>query len=142
MSTSVTCQGTSEGVTDVNVNDAVIPEDSVSNVSKGTTAYSKHSSKSSGSSTVSAHVQAEAERAALKVHAAALKTKHAIETQQEELRKQKEQLELDAEIAASTAKIAVLNTFDSHSKCSHTGSSCSKGKEVTKGQTSRDVTGN
>lgn len=56
--------------------------------------------------------------------------------QLEELRKQKEQLELDAEIVASTAKIAVLSTVDSHTKCS-----CSKGK-VTKGQTSRDVTGN
>ncbi len=120
----------------------VVPEDSVSNVLKGTTAYSRHSSSSSGSSTVSARVQAEAERAALMARAEALKTKHAIETQQEELRKQKEQLELDAEIAASTAKIAVLSTVDSHSKCSHIGSSRSKGKEVTKGQTSRDVTGN
>ncbi len=70
-----------------------------------------------------------------------LKTKHAIETQQEEMRKQKEQLELDAEIAASTVKIAVLSTAASLSKCSCSGSSRSKGK-VTQGQTSRDVTGN
>ncbi len=84
LSTPVTCQETSEGVTDVNVNDEVVPEDSVS---KGTTAYSRHSSSSSGSSTVSARVQAEAERAALMAHAEALKTKHTIETQQEELRK-------------------------------------------------------
>ncbi len=107
LSTPVTCQEASEGDTDVNVNDEVVPEDSVSNVSKGTTAYSRHSSGSSGSSSVSARVQAEAERAALIARAEALKSKHTIEAQQEELRKQKEQLELDAEIAASTAKIAV-----------------------------------
>ncbi len=142
LSTPVTCQEASEGDTDVNVNDEVVPEDSVSNVSKGTTAYSRHSSGSSGSSSVSARVQAEAERAALIARAEALKSKHAIEAQQEELRKQKEQLELDAEIAASTAKIAVLSTVDSHSKCSRSGSSRSKGKEVTKGQTLRDVKGN
>ncbi len=142
LSTPVTCQEASEGVTDVNVNDEVVPEDSVSNVSKGIAAYSRHSSGSSGSSSVSACVQAEAERAALIARAEALKSKHAIEAQQEELRKQKEQLELDAEIAASTAKIAVLSTVDSHSKCSRSGSSRSKGKEVTKGQTLRDVKGN
>lgn len=141
LSTSDTCQEITEGVTDANINDEVVPEDSVSNVSKSATDYSKHSSSSS-SSTASARVQAEAERAALMARAAALKSKHAIETKQEELRKQKEQLELDAEIAASTAKLAVLSTVGSQSKCSRTGSSHSKGKEVTKSQTSRDVIGN
>jgi len=53
-----------------------------------------------------------------------------------------EQLELDAEIAASTAKIAVLRTSDSPRNCSCTGSSHSKGKGSTKAQISRDVTGN
>jgi len=52
------------------------------------------------------------------------------------------QLELDAEIAASTAKIAVLRTSDSPRNCSCTGSSHSKGKGSTKAQISRDVTGN
>lgn len=131
----------SEGV-DVNINDDVVPEDSVSNASKVTTVFSNCSSSSRISSTLSACIQAEAEKAALVARATALKTKHAIETQQEELRKKMEQLELDSEIAASTAKIAVLRTIDSHSKCSRTGSSHSKGKGSTKAQISRDVTGN
>lgn len=118
---------------DVKGNDDIGPEDSVSNVSKGTISSSKCSIKSSSSSTLSARVQAEAERAALIARASALKAKHAIERQQEELRKQMEQMELEAEIAASTAKIAVLSTTDSHSKCSHT-----KGKGLRTHDSSRE----
>ncbi len=66
-------------------------------------------------------------------HAAALKAKHAIEAQEEELRRKKEQLELDAQIAASTAKITVLQKSDNQRKCSRSTSSTSKSK---KGETS------
>ncbi|KAI7802965.1 hypothetical protein IRJ41_000792, partial [Triplophysa rosa] len=108
-------------------NDDIGPEDSVSNVVKSHTASSKSSLKSSRSSIILARVQAEAERAALIARASALKAKHEIETQQEELRKRIEQMELEAEIAASSAKIAVLSTTDSHSKCTHTKGSHIKG---------------
>jgi len=79
----------SEGV-EVNVNDYIVPEDSVSNVSKVITAFSKCSSSSRSSSTSSARIQTEAERAALVARVTALRSKHAIETQQEELRKKNE----------------------------------------------------
>ncbi|KAI7814202.1 hypothetical protein IRJ41_010024 [Triplophysa rosa] len=138
LSESVSCQIITDNAYDVNVNDDVVPEDSVSNV---VTACSRHSSKGGSSSTSSARVHAEAERAALVARAAALKTKHAIEAQQEDLRKRMEQLELDAEIAATNAKIAVLSTIGSHSKRSHVASSHIKGETLTKDQTSKDVSG-
>ncbi len=89
-----------------NVNDDVQPDDSVSNVE------SKHSrtSRQSGKSTVSEHIRAEAERAALLVKAASLKERQALEAQEEELRRKRQQLEIDAELAASAAKLAVLDS--------------------------------
>ena len=44
-----------------------------------------------------------------------LKEKHSLEKQEAELQRKREQLEIDAEIAASTAKLAVLQTA---SECS------------------------
>ncbi|KAK0135606.1 Proteoglycan 4 [Merluccius polli] len=72
------------------------------------------SSRSSRSSTSSARRQAEAERAALAIQAAALKEKHAVEEEEEKLRKKKEMIELNAQLAAADAKIAVLKS-PSHS---------------------------
>lgn len=92
----------------------VDPQDSISCVqskasSKG---YGRKSavSNSSRSSTSSIRLQAEAEKAALVARAAALKEKHALEEQAEQLRRKKEQLEINTEIATSSAKLAVLNT--------------------------------
>lgn len=51
-----------------------------------------------------------AEKAVLLVRAAALKEKHDLEAQEEQLRRKREQLELDAKIATSTAELAVLQT--------------------------------
>ncbi|KAK0131615.1 hypothetical protein N1851_033674 [Merluccius polli] len=72
------------------------------------------SSRSSRSSTSSARRQAEAERAALAIQAAALPEKHAVEEEEEKLRKKKEMIELNAQLAAADAKIAVLKS-PSHS---------------------------
>lgn len=89
------------------------PVDSISNietnVSENKSNHRSHAtSRSSGSSASSARLQAEAERAALVARAAALKEKHALEEQAELLRKKKERLDLETEMAATTAKIAVL----------------------------------
>lgn len=107
-----------------NLESDVGPGDSVSNVSHATSKRSKCSARSSSSSSISsACIQAEAEKAALMARAAALKAKHGIEVQEEELRRKKEQLDLDAQIAASTARISVLQKFDQQSKCSSSSSS-------------------
>lgn len=92
------------------VGDCVNPEDSASNVSK----RSKRSC-ASGSSTSSARRLAVADQAALMEKAAALKRKHQLEEQEERhrleaerIRKFKEQMEMDAEIAAAAARLSVL----------------------------------
>ncbi len=60
----------------------------------------------------------EAERAALVARAESLKERHYIEEQVEKLRKRKEQTELEAEIAASTAKLSVLKRFEKQTPAS------------------------
>ena len=70
------------------------------------------SSKSSHHSTASVRVLAEAERAALRAKAAKLQEKHALEEAQEQLRKRKETLEIDTQIAANTAKINYLENVE------------------------------
>lgn len=76
---------------------------------------SYRSSKNGRSSISSKRIQAEAEKAALEAHAAALHKKHVLEEQAEQLRRKKEQLEIDTEIASSTAKLAVLMSNDGQS---------------------------
>nr|XP_054607751.1 uncharacterized protein LOC129167238 [Nothobranchius furzeri] len=95
--------------------DCVKPEDSASNVSK----RSRKSSRASGSSTSSACKLVMAEKAALIEKAAALKRRHELEEQEEKhrleaekLRKQKEQMELEAQIAAASIKLSVLEGSD------------------------------
>ncbi|KAL0148095.1 hypothetical protein M9458_056635, partial [Cirrhinus mrigala] len=60
----------------------------------------------------SARIKAEAERAALVARVASLKGSHALEEQEQQLRRKREQLDLEAELAASTAKLAVLEAFE------------------------------
>ena len=92
------------------------PHDSISNVisNKGSKLSSHKSRKSNKSSTSSACIKAEAEKAALIARAAALKEKHALQEQEESLRRKREQLELDTEIAASSARLAILQSCGSH----------------------------
>ena len=108
-----TAHGNSDVVDDIN------PNDSISNV--GSKRPSQRSHRSGRSSTTSARIKAEADRAALLARQAALKAKHALEEQQEQLkrkmeeqelqlRRKMEELDLEAELAAFNAKLAVLET--------------------------------
>ncbi len=91
------------GVTAV-VTDDVTPSDSVSNVASGTSKKkSSAGGKSNVSTTSSARIKAEADMAALIARQKLLKDKHALEKQEEQLRKRKKQLDLDMEIAATMA---------------------------------------
>ncbi|KAK7899043.1 hypothetical protein WMY93_019896 [Mugilogobius chulae] len=94
------------------------PSDSVSNVSSKSKKRSTVVSKSAVSTTSSARLRAEAEAAALIARQKLLKEKHALEEQQEQLRRKmeeqqellrrkKEELDLDMELAASMAKINI-----------------------------------
>lgn len=89
------------------IQDEIQPGDSMSNVGSR---RSKHSSRSGSrvSSKSSAHIKAEAEMVALVVRQKILKDKHVLEEQEEQLRKKKEQLELEANSAATMAKVQVL----------------------------------
>ncbi len=103
-----------ENVNEENVESEINPNDSISNVESKKSTQRSHTrsgtSRSSGSSTSSARKQAEAERAALVIQAAALKEKHALEEQEQLLKKKREMLELDTQLAAADAKIAVLKS--------------------------------
>ncbi|KAL3979219.1 Rab5 GDP/GTP exchange factor [Sarotherodon galilaeus] len=84
------------------VNDDVLPSDSVSNQGSR--------SSSRVSSTSSARLRAEAEMAALLARQHMLKEKHSLKEQEEQLSRKKEQLQLEADIAATVAKVNVLRT--------------------------------
>lgn len=73
---------------------------------------SSHRSGSSGksSTTFSTAIKAKADKAALFAHGPALKERHALEEQEQQLRK-RIQLDMETEMAASTAKLAVLETM-------------------------------
>ena len=91
------------------VADGIHPEDSASNVASiKSSSLRSHSRLSRSSSISSACIKAEADKAALVERIAAQKRKHQIEAQQEKLRREKEQLELETELAATKAKLQVL----------------------------------
>ncbi|XP_023192317.1 uncharacterized protein LOC111609249 isoform X1 [Xiphophorus maculatus] len=96
--------------------DEINPEDSVSNISSVKPRSKTSSQQSRTSSTSSARIKAAAEKAALMERLAALDKKHLIEAQEEKLRKEKEKLrkekekfDLETELAATNAKLHVLN---------------------------------
>jgi len=98
-----------ENVNDQHVADEIHPEDSASNLSSVKVNYVRTQSQLSRISfTPSARVEAKADRAALMERVAALGRKHLIEDQEERLRKEKEQLELETELAVTNAKLHVL----------------------------------
>lgn len=95
--------------------DDVKPSDSISNVQSRQSAQSATSGKSSGSgkkssvlSTSSARIKAEADLAALMARQKLLQDKHALEEEEQQIRKRKERLKMDEEIAAHMAKVNVL----------------------------------
>lgn len=94
------------------ITDDIGPDDSVSNVSKPKSNH-KSSSSSRASSASSARIKAQAEKAALMERVAALQKKHDLEAQEERLKRKKEQLELETELAATNAKINVLESMGS-----------------------------
>ncbi len=78
---------------------------------------SKHASRRSSSggkssTTSSARIKAETDRAVPLARVAALKEKRALEVQEQKLKRRREQLELEAKLAASTAKLAVFQASD------------------------------
>ncbi|KAL2083621.1 hypothetical protein ACEWY4_021394 [Coilia grayii] len=82
---------------------------------------SQRSSRISSGSTESACLVARAEKAALLTKAAALKQRHALELKEEhlmkekdEVRRQKEILNLETELSATNAQLAVLSDADEH----------------------------
>lgn len=101
----------------IDVDDDIKPSDSVSNASKRTSrkrsSAGSHGSRSTVSSTHSARIKAEVEMATLVARQKMLKNKHVLEEQEELLRKRREQLELEMEIAISEAKLNVLRVSGS-----------------------------
>lgn len=84
--------------------DDIKPSDSVSNVG------SHKTSQSQCSSTSSARLMAKAELAALTMRHKLLKEKHALEEEEQRLRKRREELKLNTEIAEKMATLQILNT--------------------------------
>lgn len=84
--------------------DAVQPADSISNAPSTTSTYS------SVSSIYSACIKAEADLAALMARQNLMRDKHALEEEEERIRKRKEKLKLDEDIAAHMAKVSVLRS--------------------------------
>lgn len=84
------------------IEDDINPDDSVSNVGSQKTTTSQYSSTSSS------RLKAEAELAALTLRHKLLKEKHALEEEDQRLRKRKEELQLNAEIAEKMAKLEIL----------------------------------
>lgn len=87
--------------------DEIKPSDSVSNVENKTSVTGR---KSAVSSTSSARLKAEADLAALMARQRLLKEKHELEEQEEYLKRKKEQLQMDEDIAAHMAKLNVLRS--------------------------------
>ncbi len=78
--------------------------------------HKKHGSvdgRSTASTTYSARISAEAERAALLVKHAVLKNKQAIERQEADLKAKRDKFELEVGLAASYSKIKVIKQYES-----------------------------
>uniref|UniRef100_A0A8C8DI38 Uncharacterized protein n=1 Tax=Oryzias sinensis TaxID=183150 RepID=A0A8C8DI38_9TELE len=87
--------------------DDIKPYDSVSNVENKTSVSGR---RSVVSSTSSARLKTEADLAALMARQKLLKEKHELEEQEEHLKRKKEQLKMDEDIAAHVAKLNVLRS--------------------------------
>lgn len=100
--------------------DDVRPDDSISNVqSRRSTQGSGSGKRSSVSGTSFARIKAEADLAALMSRQKLLQDKHALEEEQQQLRKQKERLLLVEGIAAHVAKVSVLRAGSKHTGKPH-----------------------
>lgn len=106
------CKEDDCGDVDYGPHDDIQPSDSISEVISRTPRTNKASSMfsypSQVSSTSSARLKLEAEREELLIRAAFLKKRQDIELEEACLKARKEQLELEAKISASDAKIKIL----------------------------------
>lgn len=98
---------TRKGYNEDDVNEGIMPKDSVS-ATFTLSARSRHSS-STQSSVSSTRIKAKAEHAALLARAAALKKKQELDAEKLKLKAKREQTEMEAEIAASTARLEVFS---------------------------------
>ncbi|XP_043965633.1 uncharacterized protein LOC122827096 [Gambusia affinis] len=93
------------------VQSTIRPFDSISNVSQKSKSSSSTRSSRSRSSSVSVELKkAKAEQAAALARVAALKEKHDLQIEEAKLKLRMEQIELQADLAASTAKIKTLQS--------------------------------
>ena len=97
-------------------NEAVQPSDSISSgsfpsVKQRSKASSVHSSRASSSAS-STRLKTELERAALIDKASTLKKRQSLEEQEAKLKREKEELEIQTALAASDAKIKILDEFE------------------------------
>ena len=87
----------------------VEPMDSISNVSRKAKSSTSTGSSNSKTSSVSSELKkAKAEQAAVMARAAALKEKHSLQLEEIKLKSKMEQKDLEADLAASAAKIKIL----------------------------------
>ncbi|XP_039548042.1 uncharacterized protein LOC120493481 [Pimephales promelas] len=123
------------------IQDEIKPSDSVSNIgSKCSKSKQSSAGRRSGiSTTSSACIKAEADMAALIARQRLLKDRHALEEQEDQLRKKREEFELEVEIAASVAKVNVLrgsrgSRVSSHPSVKSNGmnSYLERGQKITK----------
>lgn len=98
----------------------VTPQDSISNIKSVHTQRSwrssqgsHRSSRPSKSSVASAKLKLESRKAELMARAARLAQKQALEKEEAILKAKKEQLELETEMAANTAKLEVIKGYES-----------------------------
>ena len=94
------------------VSDEIQPDDSVSVTSKRNRKSKSVSAASTTSSARSERLKVELERAALLAKSATLKRKQALEEHALQLKAEKEELELQAELAAADAQLAVLRKYE------------------------------
>lgn len=103
------------------VQDDIKPSDSVSNTgSRRSGKRSSAGSRSNVSTSSSTRIKAEADMAALMARQKLLKDKHALEEEEELLRKKKEQFALEMEMAVSVARVNVLRGFGGSRVASNT----------------------
>lgn len=111
----------------------ISPEDSASNIIQ-----TNKSVTSSLRSSTSSIRRAAAEKAAIMARMTALKELHKLEEQEQKLKRKKQQMELEAELAATTAKLNVLEAGGSRVSSNGMNSYCEKEERRIKSSSTLD----
>lgn len=98
--------------------DECVPVGKITKLNQSCSSKKSSSKSSSKSSTTSAKIKSQAEHAALMAHAATMEEKHALEKEQAELKLRMVKQALQTEIAASKAKVDVLEARETTSRSS------------------------